>query len=392
MKEILLCKYGEIVLKGANRRYFEDTLCRNLRFRAKHYGNFEITRSQSTLIIEPKDEYADIDGMFESARKVFGLVGISRCAVCEKSMADIERTVREYVPQFLVGKRTFKVVAKRSDKRFVPDSMGIVREVGGYILSTVKGIAVDVHEPDIVVQVEIREHNAFVHAGQFKGAGGMPVGTNGKALLLLSGGIDSPVAGYMIAKRGVQIEAVHFESFPYTSEMAREKVLTLAREVAQYAGTFNVHVVSLTKIQELLVKNCEEEYFTLILRRYMMAIADKLAKRIGCHALITGESLGQVASQTMQALGVTDPMASMPVFRPCIGMDKEEIVQVARKIGTFDTSIQPYEDCCTVFTPKHPKTKPELFKVEEQQRRLDFDALVEEALEGAYVEHIRTEF
>ena len=392
MKEILLCKYGEIVLKGANRRYFEDTLCRNLRFRAKHYGNFEITRSQSTLIIEPKDEYADIDGMFESAQKVFGLVGISRCAVCEKSMADIERTVKEYVPQFLCGKRTFKVVAKRSDKRFVPDSMGIVREVGGYILSTVKGIAVDVHEPDIVVQVEIREHNAFVHAGQFKGAGGMPVGTNGKALLLLSGGIDSPVAGYMIAKRGVQIEAVHFESFPYTSEMAREKVLTLAREVAQYAGTFNVHVVSLTKIQELLVKNCEEEYFTLILRRYMMAIADKLAKKIGCHALITGESLGQVASQTMQALGVTDPMASMPVFRPCIGMDKEEIVQVARKIGTFDTSIQPYEDCCTVFTPKHPKTKPELFKVEEQQRRLDFDALVEEALEGAYVEHIKTEF
>ena len=392
MKEILLCKYGEIVLKGANRRYFEDTLCKTLRFRAKHYGNFEITRSQSTLIIEPKDDYADIDGMFESTQKVFGLVGISRCAVCEKDMADIERTVREYVPQFLYGKRTFKVVAKRSDKRFPLDSMEIAREVGGYVLSAVKGIRVDVHEPEIVVQVEIREHNAFVHAGQFKGAGGMPVGTNGKALLLLSGGIDSPVAGYMIAKRGVQIEAVHFESFPYTSEMAREKVLTLAREVAQYAGTFNVHVVSLTKIQELLVKNCEEEYFTLILRRYMMAIADKLAKKIGCHALITGESLGQVASQTMQALGVTDPMASMPVFRPCIGMDKEEIVQVARKIGTFETSIQPYEDCCTVFTPKHPKTKPEISKVEEQQRRLDFDALVEEALEGAYVEHIRTEF
>ena len=392
MKEILLCKYGEIVLKGANRRYFEDTLCRNLRYRAKQYGNFEITRSQSTLIIEPKDDYADVDGMFETTRKVFGLVGVSRCAVCEKSMEDIERTVKDYVPQFLAGKKTFKVVAKRSDKRFVPDSMGIAREVGGYILSTVKGIAVDVHAPDIVVQVEIREHNAFVHAGQSLGAGGMPVGTNGKALLLLSGGIDSPVAGYMIAKRGVQIEAVHFESFPYTSEMAREKVMTLAREVAQYAGTFGVHVVSLTKIQELLVKNCDEEYFTLILRRYMMAIADRLAKKIGCQALVTGESLGQVASQTMQAIGVTDPMASMPVFRPCIGMDKEEIVQVARKIGTFETSIQPYEDCCTVFTPKHPKTKPELFKVEEQQRRLDFDALVEEALAGAYVEYIQAEY
>ena len=392
MKEILLCKYGEIVLKGANRRYFEDTLCKTLRFRAKHYGNFEITRSQSTLIIEPRDEYADIDGMFESTRRVFGIVGISRCAVCEKSMEAIERTVKEYIPQFLVGKKSFKVVAKRSDKRFFPDSMGIAREVGGYVLSAVKGIRVDVQEPEIVVQVEIREHAAFIHAGQFKGAGGMPVGTNGKGLLLLSGGIDSPVAGYMIAKRGVQLEAVHFESFPYTSEMAREKVLELAREVAQYAGTFNVHIVSLTKIQELLVKNCEEEYFTLLLRRYMMAIADRIAHRTGCGALITGESLGQVASQTMQAIGVTDPMASIPVFRPCIGMDKEEIVQVARKIGTFETSIQPYEDCCTVFTPKHPKTKPELSKVEEQQRRLDFDALVEEALAGAYVEHIRTEF
>ena len=392
MKEILLCKYGEIVLKGSNRRYFEDTLCKTLRFRAKYYGNFEITRSQSTLLIEPKDEFADIDGMFEATRKVFGIVGVSRCAVCEKSMEAIERTVKEYVPRFLIGKKTFKVTAKRSDKRFVPDSMGIAREVGGYVLSAVKGIRVDVNDPEIVVQVEVRENFAYVHAGQFKGAGGMPVGTNGKALLLLSGGIDSPVAGYMVAKRGVQLEAVHFESFPYTSEMAREKVFDLAREVAQYAGSFNLHVVSLTHVQELLVKNCEEDYFTLILRRYMMAIADRLAHKNGCGALITGESLGQVASQTMQAIGVTDPMATVPVFRPCIGMDKEEIVQVARKIGTFDTSILPYEDCCTVFTPKHPKTKPELSKVEEQQKRLDFDALVEEALAGAYTERIHAEF
>ena len=392
MKEILLCKYGEIVLKGSNRRYFEDTLCKTLRYRAKHYGNFEITRSQSTLIIEPKDELADIDGMFESTQKVFGIVGISRCAVCEKSMEAIERTVKEYVPQFLYDKRTFKVVAKRSDKRFVPDSMGIAREVGGYVLSALPHMRVDVKNPDIVVQVEIREFAAYIHAGQFKGAGGMPVGTAGKGLLLLSGGIDSPVAGYMMAKRGIQLEAVHFESFPYTSEMAREKVLQLAREVARYAGTFTVHIVSLTHIQEELVKACEEDYFTLLLRRYMMAIADKIAKKHGCGALITGESLGQVASQTMQALGVTNPMTTLPVFRPCIGMDKEEIVQISRKIGTFETSIQPYEDCCTVFTPKHPKTKPELSKVEEQERRLDFDALVEEALESAYVEYIRAEF
>ena len=392
MKEILLCKYGEIVLKGSNRRYFEDTLCKTLRHRAKHYGNFEITRSQSTLIIEPKDEYADIDGMFESTQRVFGIVGISRCAVCEKSMEAIERTVKEYVPQFLLDKRTFKVVAKRSDKRFIPDSMGIAREVGGYVLSALPHMRVDVKNPDIVVQVEIREFAAYIHAGQFKGAGGMPVGTAGKGLLLLSGGIDSPVAGYMMAKRGVQLEAVHFESFPYTSEMAREKVLQLAREISRYAGTFTVHIVSLTHIQEELVKACEEDYFTLLLRRYMMAIADKIAKKNGCGALITGESLGQVASQTMQALGVTNPMTTLPVFRPCIGMDKEEIVQISRKIGTFETSIQPYEDCCTVFTPKHPKTKPELSKVEEQERRLDFDALVEEALQSAYVEYVKPEF
>ncbi len=392
MKEILLCKYGEIVLKGANRRYFEDSLCKTLRFRAKHYGSFNITRSQSTLVIEPLDDGADIDGMFETASKVFGIVGISRCAVCEKNMDEIERTVLDYIPQFLTDKKTFKVEAKRSDKQFPLGSIEIAREVGGVVLSALPHLRVDVHHPEIVVHVEIREHKAFIHAGQFKGAGGIPVGTNGKGMLLLSGGIDSPVAGYMIAKRGVLLEAVHFESFPYTSERAREKVFELARLIAQYTGSFNLHVVSLTHIQEELVKNCEEDYFTLILRRYMMAIADRLAKKNGCGGLITGESLGQVASQTMQAIGVTDPMTTLPVFRPCIGMDKEEIIQVARKINTFETSIQPYEDCCTVFTPKHPRTRPELAKVQAQQDRLDFEALVQEALDGAYVERIRAEF
>ena len=392
MKEILLCKYGEIVLKGANRRFFEDTLCKTLRFRAKHFGKFEIRASQSTIVIEPMEDSADIDGMLETASKVFGIVGISRCAVCEKNMDSIAAVVREYVPQFLLGKKTFKVEAKRSDKQFPLNSPQISAEMGGVILSEVPGIRVDVRNPEITVHVEIREFAAYVHAGQFRGAGGMPVGTNGKALLLLSGGIDSPVAGYMIAKRGVQIDAVHFESFPYTSERAREKVFELARLVAQYAGSINVHVVSLTHIQEELVKNCEEDYFTLLLRRYMMAIADRIANEKGYGGLVTGESLGQVASQTMQAIGVTDPVATLPVFRPCIGLDKEEIIQIARKINTFETSIQPYEDCCTVFTPKHPRTRPELSKVLEQQNRLDFDALVEEALQGAYVEHIRAEF
>ena len=392
MKEILLCKYGEIVLKGANRRYFEDMLCKTLRFRAKHFGRFTVTRSQSTIVIEPQDASADLEGMLESASKVFGIVGISRCAVCEKDMDRIRETVRDYIPQFLEGKRSFKVVAKRSDKRFPLDSMEIGREIGGEVLSVMPRITVDVRDPEIVVQVEIREFGAYIHAGQLPAAGGLPVGTNGRAMLLLSGGIDSPVAGHMIAKRGVELSAVHFESFPYTSERAREKVFELARIMAQYTGSFDLHVVSLTHIQELLVKNCEEDYFTLILRRYMMTIADRLAHANGCGGLITGESLGQVASQTMQALGVTDPATSLPVFRPCIGLDKEEIIRIARKIGTFETSIQPYEDCCTVFTPKHPKTRPELAKVLEQQARLDFDALVDEAIAGAYVQRIRVEF
>lgn len=392
MKEILLCKYGEIVLKGANRHTFEDVLCKTLRFRAKHFGKFEITRSQSTIVIEPLDDNADVEGMFETTCRVFGIVGICRCAVCEKNMESIERTVRSYVPQFLTGKNTFKVEAKRSDKRFPLNSPEIAAEVGGMILSELPGLRVNVREPEVTVHVEIRELGAFIHAGQFKGAGGMPVGTNGRAMLLLSGGIDSPVAGYMIAKRGVTLEAVHFESFPYTSERAREKVFELARIVARYAGSFNLHVVSLTHIQEELVKNCEEDYFTLVLRRYMMAIADRLAHANDCGGLITGESLGQVASQTMQAIGVTDPLSSLPVFRPCIGLDKEEIIRIARRIGTFETSILPYEDCCTVFTPRHPRTRPEIKKVEEQQNRLPFEELVEEAISSAQIVRIRAEF
>ena len=392
IKEILLCKYGEIVLKGANRRYFEDMLCREMKKRAACYGNFDIYRAQSTIYIEPMDDEADLDGMFEAAEKVFGIVAISRAAVCEKNMEDISRTAATYVPAFLEGKRTFKVEAKRSDKTFALDSMAISREIGGVILEAFPRIRVDVHHPDVIVKVEIREFGAYVSAGQFKGAGGMPVGTNGRGLLLLSGGIDSPVAGYMMAKRGVRLDAVHFESFPYTSERAREKVLELARIVSEYAGDIYVHVVSLTHIQEELVKACEEDYFTLLLRRYMMTIAERIARMKDCSALITGESLGQVASQTMQALGVTDAAVSLPVFRPCIGMDKEEIVTIARKIGTFETSIQPYEDCCTVFTPRHPRTKPELEKVLVQENRLDFAALVEEAMGTMYTVHITPEY
>jgi thiamine biosynthesis protein ThiI len=331
--------------------------------------------------------------MFISASKVFGIVTIQRAAVCEKNMEDIARVAAEYVPQFLDGKRSFKVEAKRSDKSFPLDSMDLSREIGGVILSAYPRIKVNVHQPDIIVKVEIREYGAYISAGTFKGAGGMPVGTNGRALLLLSGGIDSPVAGYMMAKRGVKIEALHFESFPYTSERAREKVLELASILAEYAGEVRVHIVSLTHVQEELVKHCEEDYFTLLLRRYMMTIAERVAKYKGCTALVTGESLGQVASQTMQALGVTDSaVKDMPVFRPCIGMDKEEIVTISRKMGAFETSIQPYEDCCTVFTPKHPKTKPELEKVLVQENKVDFEALANEAFESLYTVTVEAKY
>ncbi|MGM9683833.1 MAG: tRNA uracil 4-sulfurtransferase ThiI [Eubacteriales bacterium] len=393
MKEILLCKYGEIVLKGANRKYFEDMLCREMKKRAAAYGKFDIYRAQSTIYIEPCDDDCDFDGMFSAASKVFGIVSLSRCAVCEKNIESIRQTAREYLPQYLAGKKSFKVESKRSDKSFPMDSMELSCDIGGVVLDACPGIAVDVREPEITVRVEIREFGAYVSAGKFKGAGGMPVGSNGKGLLLLSGGIDSPVAGYMMAKRGLKIEAVHFESFPYTSERAKEKVLELAKLLSVYTGDIYVHIVSLTHIQEELSRNCEEDYFTLLLRRYMMAIAEKIAEDHFCGGLITGESLGQVASQTMQAIGVTDnAVKDMPVFRPCIGMDKEEIVQTARRINTFETSILPFEDCCTVFTPRHPKTRPELAKVLAEEKKLDFDALVGEALASVYTEHIVAEY
>lgn len=392
IKEILLCKYGEIILKGANRGFFEDKLCKELRYRAKKFGNFNISRSQSTITVEPLDESADIDGMFEAARKVFGIAAISRCAVAGKNMESIADITRRYIPDFLQGKKTFKVEAKRSDKNFPLDSPAISKEIGGVILSVLPRLKVNVHTPDVVVKVEVRERAAYIHAGQFKGAGGMPVGSNGKGLLLLSGGIDSPVAGYMMAKRGIKIEALYFESFPYTSEQAREKVFDLAKAISAYTGSITVHVVSLTEIQEELVRKCDEDYFTLLLRRFMMRLSKKVAEKYECGALITGESLGQVASQTIEAISVTNPVAEMPVFRPCIGMDKEEIITVSRNIGTFDISILPYEDCCTVFTPKHPRTRPELAKVEAQEEKLDVDALVERAYASMFTEYFKADF
>lgn len=379
MKEVILCKYGEIILKGANKSQFETILLKDVRRRAARVGNFQITYAQSTVCIEPMSENEDMDEMMRQAKHVFGFVGVTRAAVAEKTVEDIMRVAREYLPARLAGYPSFRVEAKRSDKRFPLKSPELSAEVGGVILSEMPRLKVDLTNPAITVRVEVRDKAAYVHAGQERGAGGIPVGCGGRGLLLLSGGIDSPVAGYRMARRGLALDALYFESIPYTSEMAREKVFTLAKTMSEYCGRIRMHVISLTHIQEEMRDKCEEDYFTLLLRRFMMKLACRMADQCGATALVTGESLGQVASQTLAAIRVTEDAADRPILRPLIGMDKEEIVITAREIGTFETSILPYEDCCTVFTPRHPRTQPVLEKVLEQEAKLDVDALIEEA-------------
>ena len=383
MKEILLCKYGEIVLKGLNKGSFEKALRREMEKRLSQAGPFTVSSCQSLLYAEPQSDDVDMDEALKLACTVFGIVSVSRAAIVEKNLDAILDAVRTYVPRFIDSSvRTFKADAKRSDKHFPMTSPEIAGEVGAAVLETMPRLRVNLDQPDIKVVAEIRENAAYVHAGAFKGAGGMPTGSNGRALLLLSGGIDSPVAGYMMAKRGVMLDALHFESYPYTSEQAREKVLTLAQLVSRYCGRIYVHSISLTHLQEALRDACEEDYFTLLLRRSMMRIAEKLADRFESQAIITGESLGQVASQTIGALNVTNEIATRPVFRPCIGMDKSEIIKISRDIDAFETSILPYEDCCTVFTPKHPKTKPSLEEVENAEKSIDLDSMIKSATDN----------
>ncbi|MBQ8372415.1 MAG: tRNA 4-thiouridine(8) synthase ThiI [Clostridia bacterium] len=386
MEEVILCKFGEVVLKGANRQNFESSLVKELRRRASPYGTFKIYFKQSTIYVEPQTPDCDMEGMYNAARKVFGIVGVNRAAVCEKNMDSIREMAAKYLPSKLAGKHTFKVDAKRSDKKFPLKSPEISAEIGGVILATVRGIKVDVKNPDVTVTVEVRDDNAYIRAGQEPGAGGLPLRSAGRGLLLLSGGIDSPVAGCMMAKRGMEIEALHFESFPYTSERAKEKVMTLASEMCEYCAKIHVHVISLTHIQEELRDRCQEDYFTILLRIFMMRLAERCARDYKCGALITGESLGQVASQTLAAIGVTDSVVNIPVFRPCIGLDKNEIIIQARHYGTFDTSILPFEDCCTVFTPRHPKTQPKIDDVMAELAKVDVEALIEEAYGTMYTE------
>lgn len=383
MKEIILVKDGEIVLKGLNRRTFEDVLRKNLRYALMQVGKFEITSAQSTIRINPLDEDIDLDEACDRISRVFGIVSFSRAAVCkEKTLESVLETAPIYLEKQLKAAKTFKVEAKRSDKKFPYKSPEICNELGGVILSKFPHLKVDVHNPQLTVTVEIRDYNAYIHGNAIKGAGGIPVGTGGNAAILISGGIDSPVAAYMMAKRGIKLTAVHFASPPYTSARAEEKVVKLLRRVSRYSGRMTMYTVPFTKIQETIKNECPEELFTIIMRRIMMQISEKIAQDNDCGALITGESLGQVASQTIGALNCTNDATDMLVFRPLIGMDKQEIIDISYKIDTYDISIEPYEDCCTVFTPKHPRTRPVLEKVKEAQARANFEPLIEEALQN----------
>lgn len=382
MRQVILCKYGEIVLKGLNRSRFEADLIKNVRRRLKPLGEFRLDSRQSTLFVEPMSEDIDYDETIDRLKKVYGIAKICPAFATEKSLDAIYATARECLGDELQSAKTFKVVAKRADKRFPLDSMQIMSELGGMILEGYPGISVDVKNPELTVICEIRDDAAYVHGTPIEGAGGIPVGTSGRALLLLSGGIDSPVAGAMMAKRGVIISAIHFQSPPYTSERALIKVERLAAKMTEHCGQITLFTVPFTEIQEAIRDNCPEELFTLIMRRLMMEIAQRVAEGYGFQALVTGESIGQVASQTMSALVTTDAVCRIPVFRPCICLDKKEIVDISYKIGTFDISIEPYEDCCTVFTPKHPKTQPTLDEVKKAQAMFDFEPLIEKAVNG----------
>ncbi len=389
MKEMFLLKLGEIVLKGANRRTFEDVLKKNVRRRMAGFGSFKVYIMQSTVYVEPLDDDCDLDGAWEACGAIFGVSSMCRCRACEKNLDDIFRAVVDYLGDELSVQKSFKVESKRSDKSFQLNSIQISQEIGGRIAEAFPQVAVDVHNPSYVVNVEIRDFAAYIHGPAVQGAGGLPTGTGGRAAVLLSGGIDSPVAGYMIAKRGVELECVHFFSYPYTSERAKEKVLELAHLMTRWCGRMTVDIVGFTEIQEAIRDHCREEYFTIIMRRFMMRISERIAREHGAKCLVTGENLGQVASQTMDAMAVTGAVVHMPVFHPLIGMDKEEIVTIARRIGTMETSILPYEDCCTVFTPKHPKIKPVMALVEAEEAKLDVDGLIGRALENTEKVQIR---
>ncbi len=383
MKQLIMCYLGEMALKGLNKSTFEAQLMKTIRNRVKNLGQFKIYKAQSTFYIEPEDEFCDVDAAFEKVKKIFGIAAVSKAVVTEKNFDKIAEIAPVYLEDALKNARTFKVTAKRSDKSFPMGSLEISREVGAAILRKFHHLKVDVHNPQVTVMVEIRDFGAYIHEAKQPGAGGMPVSTSGKGALMLSGGIDSPVAAYMMAKRGMSIMSVHFASPPYTSERARNKVVTLAEKLTDYTGDMNLFIVPFTTVQEYIRDHGVPELFTILMRRSMMRITEKLARKFGASAIITGESLGQVASQTMAAITATNASVDMPIFRPVIGMDKTEITEIARKIDTFETSILPFEDCCTIFTPPHPKTKPSLEEVIAAEEAMGLEELFRLEAEAA---------
>lgn len=388
MKEIVMVKYGEIALKGDNRNVFENMLQKNIKNRLKKLGRFDYYRKQSTIYITPLEDI-DIGVVVKKLGYIFGIGAIQRCAVFPKDFSAVAAGAGEYLAAALEGAKSFKVEAKRADKTFPLNSPQIQQQLGDVVSDAFPHLKVDVHNPEITVRLEIRDNGAYLSAERLTGAGGMPVGSSGKALLMLSGGIDSPVAGYMMAKRGLVVDCIHYVSPPYTSERARMKVEKLCEELTNYCGDIIFYCVPFTEIQEKLRDNCPEEYFTVLMRRLMVKIANKICARDGYGAIITGESVAQVASQTLSALYCTNAAAEFPVFRPVIGMDKIEITEISRKIGTYETSIMPYEDCCTVFSPKHPRTKPRYEDILAAEESYDFTALVEEAVEKTEVKRFK---
>ena len=386
MNEIIICYLGEMALKGLNKSTFEAQLMKTIRRRIKNLGNFKVYKAQSTLYIEQLDQDSDVATALEKVKKIFGIAAVSKAIVVEKNFDTIAAIAPKYLADTLENVKTFKVAARRSDKSFPMGSLEISKELGGILLEAFPHLKVDVINPEVTVMVEIRDYGAYIHGGKQPAAGGMPVSTSGKGALMLSGGIDSPVAAYMMAKRGMSLMSVHFASPPYTSERAKQKVVSLCEKVVDYTGDMALFVVPFTQPQEYIRDHGVPELFTVLMRRSMMRITEKLALQYGAEAIITGESLAQVASQTLKAIKATDCSVEMPILRPVIGMDKNEIVEIARKIDTFETSILPYEDCCTIFTPAHPKTKPsleEIFKAEENMDMALLYQMEEEAMTQA---------
>ncbi|MCL2087700.1 MAG: tRNA 4-thiouridine(8) synthase ThiI [Oscillospiraceae bacterium] len=379
--EVIMLKYGEIALKGQNKRTFEEILIKNIKYKLKPMGEFKLSRMQSTIYVEPQSDDIDLDLAVKKLLCVFGLGAVQRCLVLPKDYAAISEKGVAYLENALRTAKTFKVEAKRADKSFPMTTPMLQREFGGDILTAYPHLTVDVHNPDVTLIVEIRDRGAYINDTRLTGAGGLPVGSSGRALLLLSGGIDSPVAGYMMAKRGLKISALHFESPPYTTERAKMKVETLCEKLLAYCGAIKLYTINFTRLQEAIQQNAPEEYFTIIMRRLMVEISNRISEENGYRALITGESVGQVASQTLSAMSCIERAARFPVLRPLVGFDKIEITELARKIDTFETSILPYEDCCSVFTPRHPKTNPKLKEVEQIQESFDYEPFIQQSIQ-----------